>query len=168
MYSILSIKGNFKWLMMSAVGLLSPIKYLLILVGIFIIIDTVLGIWNAKKQKIKITSSKLSAVLSKMFVYQGIVILAYAIDTAILGGIVSLFVDTPLIITKLAALLVMINEGFSIDEKVRSLNNERGTWFYFKRALGVAKFLKKETKDLVGDDDDKPKLEKDDSGDLIG
>lgn len=169
MLTLLSFKANLKYLLLGAVGLLSPIKYLLVIVGIFIVLDTALGIWNAKRQKIKITSTKLSAVLTKMFVYQGIVILAYAIDTAILGGIVSLFVSTPLLITKLAALMVLINEGYSIDEKVRSLNNEKGTWFYFSRALKLSKLLKKETKGLIGDlDDDKPKIEKSKDGDLIG
>lgn len=155
---------------MGAIGLLSPIKYLLVIVGIFIIMDTVLGIWAAKRQKIKITSSKLSAILSKMFVYQGIVILAYTLDTLILGGIVGLFIDSiPLLVTKIATLLILTNESFSIDEKVRVLNDEKGVWFYFKRSLRIAKVLKKETKGLVSDvDDDKPKLDKDDKGELIG
>lgn len=166
--ALFATKLQIKYLFLAAIGLLSPIKYLLIIVGLFILMDTILGVWNAKKQQIKITSAKLSAVLSKMFVYQGIVILAYIIDVNLLGGIVGLFVDVPLIVTKIATLMVLVNESYSIDEKVRSLNNERGTWFYIKRALGVAKTLKKETKGLIGDLDDKPKLDKDENGDLIG
>jgi hypothetical protein len=169
--ALFATKLQLKYLFMAAIGLLSPIKYLLVLVGLFILMDTILGIWNAKKQQIKITSAKLSAVLSKMFVYQAIVILAYIIDVNLLGGIVGLFVDVPLIVTKIATLMVLVNESYSIDEKIRSLNDEKGIWFYFTRSLKVAKVLKKETKDLIGDldkDEEKPKLDKDDKGELIG
>lgn len=172
MIHILSLKANIKYLFMGAIGLLSPIKYLLILVGIWIFLDTILGVWAAKRQHIVITSRRLSSILSKMLVYQGIVILAYALDSLILGGIVSLFVTSvPLLVTKVATLLILVNESFSIDEKVRILNGNKGTWFYFKRAVGVAKLVKKTTKDLVGDDlqeNKKPEIKKDENGDLIG
>ena len=170
MYNVLiAIQSKIKYLILAAISVLSPIKYLLLLVGVFIIIDTALGIWNAKRQQIQITSKRLSSVLSKMFVYQGIVILAYAIDSFILGGIVSLFIDVPLFVTKIATLMVLVNEAYSIDEKIRNLNDGKGTWFYFKRSVGIAKVLKKEAKDFSLDDlDEKPKLKKTDDGDLIG
>lgn len=166
--ALFATKLQVKYLFLAAIGLLSPIKYLLIIVFLFIILDTILGVWNANKQQIKITSAKLSAVISKTIVYQGIVILAYAIDVNLLGGIVSLFIDSvPLLLTKVITIMVLINEAFSIDEKVRSLNDDKGVWFYFTRSLRIAKFLKKETKGLISDDD-KPKLDKDDKGELIG
>lgn len=166
---LIAIQSKVKYLFLAAAGLLSPIKFLLVIVGVFILIDTVLGIWNAKKQQIAITSNRLASVLSKMFVYQGIVILAYAIDVSILGGIVAIFVSVPLLITKIATIMVLINEAYSIDEKIRNLNDGKGTWFYFKRSIGVAKVLKKEYTDFDFKDVDKnPKLEKDDDGELIG
>ena len=170
MYNVMfAIQSKIKYLFLAAASLLSPIKYLLIIVGVFIVIDTVLGIWNAKHQQIPITSNRLSSVLSKMFVYQGIVILAYAIDVTILGGIVAIFVSVPLLITKIATMMVLINEAYSIDEKIRNLNDGKGTWFYFKRSIGVAKVLKKEYTDFDFKDIDKnPKVEKGDDGELIG
>jgi hypothetical protein len=171
MFNLLTLKANLKTFFLAAIGLLSPIKYLLILVGLFILIDTVVGIWAARKQHIVITSRRLSSVLSKMLVYQGIVILAYALDKLILGGIVSVFIDVPLLVTKIATLIILVNESFSIDEKVRILNKNKGTWFYFKRAVGLAKLVKKQTKDLIGDEplsQIKPEVKEDENGDLVG
>jgi len=169
--ALFATKLHLKHLLLGAIGLLSPIKYLLVLVGIWIVLDTILGIWAAKKQNIVITSRRMSAVLSKMLVYQGIVILAYVIDVTILGGIIALFISVPLLITKIATLMVLINESYSIDEKIRLLNENKAIWFYFKRALGVAKVIKKETKDLMGDEalsQKKPEIKQDENGDLIG
>ena len=137
-----------KVLLALAIGLLAPIKGLLIIIGIFILIDTVLGVLAAKKRKIKITSNRLSSMLSKMLVYQLVVILAFALDKLILGDIVAIFISVPLLITKIAALFVLANEAYSIDEKIRIVRNGKGIWYQFKRLIGTAKLIKKETKDL--------------------
>lgn len=129
-------------------GLLAPIQGLLILVGVFILIDTIMGIWAAKKAGSTITSYKLSAMLSKMFIYQLIVIVAYALDKLILGELTGLFVDINLLITKIATLFVIGNELFSIDEKMRIIRGGKGIWYQFKRLIGVAKLVKRETKDI--------------------
>jgi hypothetical protein len=88
-------------------------------------------------------------------------------DSFILGDILLLFINIPLLITKIVTLMVIVNESYSIDEKIRSMNNEKGVWFYFKRGIGVAKILKEEVKEF--DDISKPnQLPKDDDGEVIG
>lgn len=147
---------NFKFVLLFVFGLLAPIKGILILIGVFIVIDTVLGIMAAKKQKIKITSNRFSAMLSKSLVYQLIVIIAFAIDKLILGDFIALFFegDMTLMTTKVTALFVFVNEGFSIDEKIKILRNGKGAWYHFKKVLGLAKLVKKETKGLITEEDE--------------
>jgi hypothetical protein len=146
------LSANLKYLFFAALSLLTPIKHLLVLVGFLIIIDTVLGVWSSKKRKVKITSNKLASVVSKMLVYQGVIIVAYAVDTLILGGIVAMFIQVPLFVTKVAALMVIINEGYSIDENIRAINKNKGTWFYFKKSIGVAQVLKREVDKIKKDE----------------
>lgn len=148
---MLSIKSNAPKLAFTIFSLLAPIKWMLLLVGLFIFIDTIFGIYTAKKTGKQLTSRKLSKFISKMFVYQTVVILAYAIDKLLLGELILLFVSVPMLITKLAALALVVNETFSIDEKLKMINKEKGLWFYFKQMLGLARLVKKESGDLIDD-----------------
>lgn len=68
-----------------------PISGILFLIGFAIIVDTLTGIWKAKKLKIKITSRKLSAIISKLMLYEVAVIGFYLIDYWILNDIVIKF-----------------------------------------------------------------------------
>lgn len=145
---ISTIKSNMITIFGIITALLSPIKYLMILVGVFIIIDTIFGIYTSKKLGVKLTSRKLSKFISKMLVYQSVVILAFAIDKLLIGDLLLLVLSVPLTITKIVTLALVINESFSIDEKLRMVNKERGVWFYFKRTIGVAKLIKKETEKI--------------------
>jgi hypothetical protein len=130
--------------------LLLPIKWVMLLVGICIIIDTGFGLWAAKRTGKKITSSRFSSVISKMLVYQLVIITFYGIDVVILGDFVKLFIGIPLVITKLTAIVLISVEGFSVDEKLKNVNGpDKGIWFYIKRLLGVAKLIKKEAGDLT-------------------
>jgi hypothetical protein len=52
-----------------------PITGILFLIGFSILVDTITGIWKAKKLKIKITSRGLSAIISKLMLYEVAVIL---------------------------------------------------------------------------------------------
>lgn len=131
-----------------AIALLSPIKIFLVLVGIFIFIDTILGIWAAKKNGIKIESRKLSKFISKMFVYNMVVILAFLLDKYLLGEFFLLFLSIPLAITKLTTIGLVLNEAYSMDEKVRNVKGV-GIWDIFSKLLGLAKFIKKQKEEIL-------------------
>ena len=98
--------------------LLAPIKIFIVLVGIFIFLDTVFGIWAAKQQKQPLRSSKLARFISKLFVYNTVVITAYILDVNLLGEFFLLFLSIPLAITKITVIALVVNEVYSIDEKV--------------------------------------------------
>lgn len=127
----------------AAFGLLLPIQNILLLVGFMIIADTAFGIWCAKKTGKKLTSSKLSAFISKMLVYQLTIISFYAIDKLILGEFLLNYISVPLVVTKFVALCLVANEIMSIDEKVVKVRG-KGLWDMFKKMIGIAKYLKKE------------------------
>lgn len=141
----IALKSNFLTLFACSLALLSPIKYLILMVAIAIIFDTVFGIYAAKKCNIPVRSSKLAKFISKMFVYQIVIITMFFIDVQLIGEFLLYFVNIDLFATKVTTILLIGNEGFSIDEKLRMVNKERGIKYYFKRMIGLAKYIKKET-----------------------
>ena len=107
---------NIKWLIGIIVAFLAPIKPLIIIVGVCIILDTLFGILRAKKQGQKITSNKLSRLVSKMFLYQAVVILFFAIEKYILVDFILSFTSVELFLTKLVTFGLISIEIISINE----------------------------------------------------
>lgn len=138
-------------LSLSLIVFFAPIVPLLIMVGMFIFADTVFGLIASYKLKTPIVSRKLSRIVSKMFVYQGVVLLFFALDHLIINDMVMLAISVKYILTKVVSLMLVSIECFSIDEKIRGFNNGKGVSFYFKRLLKLAKDLKKEYNEINGD-----------------
>jgi hypothetical protein len=90
-----------------------PITGILFLIGFSILVDTITGIWKAKKLGIPITSRKLSAIISKLMLYEVAVILFYLIDRFILNDIILVFFSIPLMLTKILALVLCQYRGHS-------------------------------------------------------
>ncbi len=130
---------------------LAPIKSLIIIVGICIAADTLMGLWKAKKTKTKITSRKLSTVISKMFLYQGAIVLFFCIEKYILADFVGYFVDIELFFTKLVASILIFIELMSMNENYIAISGV-SIWGKFKEMIRRAKEVKEEIKDLAGDD----------------
>lgn len=136
----------FKNFLMLVIAFLLPIKGILLAVGFSILADTIIGIYKSKKLNQKITSRRLSNIVSKMFLYQGAVILFYMIEKFILGDIVSLFVTaTEFLITKLIAMALIGIELKSINENYQEATGI-SLWSKVKEVLTRAKELKKELK----------------------
>ena len=94
-----TIKQSFTQLLAVIGAFFLPISGILFLIGFAIILDTLTGLWKAKKLKIKITSRKLSAIVSKLFLYEVAVIGFYLIDYWILNDIIMKFFSVPLMLT---------------------------------------------------------------------
>lgn len=117
-----------------------PISGILFLVGFAIFIDTLTGIWKSKKLKIKITSQKLSAIISKLFLYELAVIGFYLIDFWILNDIVKQFFSVPLMLTKILSLVLVSIEVMSINENyfaIRKISIWQGMKNLFSRAKEI-------------------------------
>jgi hypothetical protein len=98
-----------------------PITGILFLIGFAIVIDTITGIWKSKKLNIPITSRKLSAIISKLMLYEIAVILFYLIDRFILNDIILVFFSIPLMLTKILALVLVSIETLSIGENIKAV-----------------------------------------------
>jgi len=133
-----------------AAALIAPIKIYLVLIALFIIMDTIAGVWASKRLGIKISSSRFSAFISKLFIYNTVAITAYFIDIHLLGQFLLLFLSIPMAATKITVLGLILNEIYSIDEKFRNVKGS-GLWSIFKKLLRVRSLLKK-TKDKIEED----------------
>ena len=129
-----------------------PISGILFLVGFAIFIDTLTGIWKAKKLKIKITSRKLSAIISKLFLYELAVIGFYLIDFWILNDIVKQFFSVPLMLTKILSLVLVSIEVMSINENYFAIR-QISIWDSMKSLFARAKEIKNDINGLRSNQD---------------
>lgn len=128
-------------------ALFAPISGIMITVGLAIIADTITGVWRATKLKETITSRKLSQIASKMFLYQGTIIMFYLIDKFILGDILGAFFSIELLLTKVIALVLASVEVFSIDENIKAVKGT-GLWSAFKKLTSRAKEISTEVQQI--------------------
>jgi hypothetical protein len=118
-----------------------PISGILFLIGFAILVDTLTGLWKAKKLKLPITSRKLSAVVSKLFLYEIAVIGFYLIDYFILNDIILKFFSVPLMLTKILSLILVSIECISINENYIAIRGI-SIWDSMKNLFSRAKEIK--------------------------
>lgn len=131
---------------------LMPISGLLFLVGFVIVLDTITGIWKSIKHKVPVTSRGLSAIASKMLLYQVTVILFYMIDHFILNKIILQFFSVPLMLTKVLALILVSIEVMSINENYKAVKG-LDLWQAMKNLFARAKEIKKEVDEIRHNED---------------
>ena len=129
-----------------------PISGILFLIGFAIFIDTLTGLWKAKKLKIAITSRKLSAVISKLFLYELAVIGFYLIDFWILNDIVKQFFSVPLMLTKILSLVLVSIEVISINENYKAVKGI-DIWQSMKSLFARAKEIKNDINGIRSNQD---------------
>ena len=146
------LASNLKNSILAAYGILiaflTPIIPLMIIVFGAIILDTIFGVLRAKKVKEPITSRRLSKIISKLLLYQLVIILAFSTEKFILSDIIGIFCQIPLIGTKLVTTLLLFIEGTSINENYKILSGV-SLWQKVKDLVGRGKELKKDIKDIV-------------------
>ena len=98
-----------------------PICGILILIFSAVLLDTITGIWKAKKTKQSVTSRKLSAIISKILLYEATVMLFYAMDKFLLNDIIISFFSIELLTTKVLALVLVSVEIISINENFKAV-----------------------------------------------
>jgi len=142
-----TMKAN--WLKLTATigAFLMPISGLLFLVGFVIVLDTITGVWKSVKNKVKITSRGLSAIISKMLLYEVTVIMFYMIDQFILNHIILQFFSVELLLTKVLALILVSIEVMSINENYKAVKG-LDLWQAMKNLFARAKDIKKEVDEI--------------------
>lgn len=124
-----------------------PITGMVLAVGFAIFLDTITGIWKSRKNGVPIRSRRLSAVISKMFLYQLTIILFFLIDWFILNDILKSIFTTELLLTKVLSLVLISIEVVSINENYKAV---RGVdlWASLKQLLSRAKELKNDSDEI--------------------
>ena len=124
-----------------------PIVGILILIAASVILDTITGIWKAKKLKQPITSRRLSAIISKILLYEATVMLFYAMDKFLLNDIVISFFSIELLTTKVLALVLVSIEVISINENYRAIY-QKDLWDALKNLFARAKEVTSDFKNI--------------------
>jgi hypothetical protein len=142
-----TIKQSFTQLLAVIGAFFLPISGILFLIGFSIVVDTLTGLWKAKKLKIKITSRKLSAIISKLMLYEIAVIGFYLIDFWILNDIILKFFSVPLMLTKILSLILVSIEVMSINENYKAVKGI-DIWQGMKNLFARAKEIKSDLNGL--------------------
>ena len=124
-----------------------PIVGILILIAASVILDTITGIWKAKKLKQPITSRRLSAIISKILLYEATVMLFYAMDKFLLNDIVLSFFSIELLTTKVLALVLVSIEVISINENYFAIY-QKDLWDALKNLFARAKEVTSDFKNI--------------------
>lgn len=143
---IYTVKNSLLKLITICFSFFIPISGILGLLFTLILADTATGIWKAKHLKEKITSRKLSTIISKVLLYELCVILFYLIDYFILNDIILTFFSVPLMLTKVLALVLASIEIMSVSENwrvVKGVNLYQSAKLLFSRAKEVKDELNK-------------------------
>lgn len=141
-------KFKIKYLIVALLTILSPIKPLMLLVGMVIFADFVSGICKSFKLNIKITSNVMSRTVIKMFVYQAVIIGVFFIDGWLVGELVSLIINIPYLITKGVCIGLIYLECLSINENIEQatkINIFKAISNAIKSGLNFRKTLKEFT-----------------------
>ena len=128
-----------------------PISGILILIGVSVIVDTITGVWKSKKLGTPITSKKLSAVISKILLYEVTIMLFYLIDYYIINDIVLTFFSVELMITKILALVLVSIELISLNENIKAVKGI-DLWTSLKNLFARAKEVTQDFKDINAKD----------------
>ena len=144
---IISIQSELLTLISICFAFFLPISGILIMIGVLIAIDTFTGIKKAHKLKEKITSRKLSAIISKLLLYEVTVIMFFLIDQFILNDIILTFFSVPFMLTKIVALVLSSIEVMSINESYKQVYH-LDLWQSMKLLFARAKDIKEDLNKL--------------------
>ena len=146
---LISIQSELLTLISICFAFFLPISGILLMIGVLIIIDTMTGIWKAKKLKEKITSRKLSSIISKLALYEVTVIMFFLIDKFILNDIILTFFSVPFMLTKVVALVLASIEVMSINENYKVISAKNlDLWQSMKLLFARAKDINDDIKKI--------------------
>jgi hypothetical protein len=149
---ITKIKLNLSKLMAIIFSFFLPIVGILILIGAAVLLDTLSGIYKSRKLKQPITSRKLSAIMSKILLYEATVILFYLIDYFLVNEIVYSFFSIDMLVTKVLALTLVSIEVVSINENYRAIYG-KDIWSALKNLFARAKEVTQDFKNIKKNED---------------
>jgi phage-related holin len=115
------MKSTFAYMSASILAFFTPVAGIMIAIGAFIALDTLLGVMAAKKIGEKIKSRKLSKVVWKMLMYQAVTLSFFTMDVHIVGDLLGTLINTPYVLTKTVGVALIAIEFKSIDENIEKM-----------------------------------------------
>ena len=109
---------SFTSILASLCAFFIPIQGIVIAVGAVIALDTLTGVYKSVKIKQPFISRRFADVISKMFVYELVIIMIYTIDYFLLSEFFTLWFTVNYFFTKLCALVLIFTEIVSIKENI--------------------------------------------------
>lgn len=74
-------------LLLACVAVLAPIHAVIITVFVLVIADMITGIWAAKKQGQEVNSASMRRSVSKLFIFEVVIIAAFLVEQFLIGGL---------------------------------------------------------------------------------
>ena len=146
------IESRMKVLISSFVGscfiFFAPIWATILLIGVAVFMDTIMGLIRSIKLKQPIVSRKLYRFASKSAVYVTFIMLLFAFDKLLLNEFVMQFFSVQFALTKLMAIFLMSIEFYSIDESIRMMNDDKGFKYYSTKLIKDVKKGKEQINEL--------------------
>jgi hypothetical protein len=99
---------------LAALAILAPIQAVLVTVGMLIMVDLALGILAAKKRGEDVNSASMRRTVSKMFIYELVIIMGYLLQHYLMDDVVP--------VAKICAAAIGMVEFKSILENADAVN----------------------------------------------
>ena len=130
-----------KYLLLAVLSIFAPIKAAIFTVGVLVFVDLILGVMAAKKRGEHITSGGFRRTISKLFIFEVCLLLAYLTETYLMGGLLP--------VAKIAAAFIGMTEYTSILENLNEINGAP----VFKKLIGI---LSKKEDESIGTGNNEP------------
>jgi hypothetical protein len=119
-----------------------PIQYVLLAVGAFILLDTIMAYIRTRKTKRNWTSRQMRiGLVPKLITYQLLIITFFLVDFALLNEFIIFFTKIPFFLTKITAIVLVYIEILSIDESFKVIKG-KSIFSYFTEMIKSAKKIK--------------------------
>lgn len=135
--------ANCKMIITVVASFFAPVAPLVVLVGGAIFADTFLGVWGALKRGEVFSSRRLGDVITKMLIYQAVLLFGYGLDVFLVGEFFAHMFTIENIMTKVIAMVLIYTEAVSIDENIQSITGKN-----FVKSLKEMFARSKKLKDL--------------------
>lgn len=102
----------------AVISVLAPIIPLMLTVAGLISVDTIFGIYAAKKRKEKFSSNGLSRLIAKMCVYQTVIVTLFFYERHIVGDLLPVMKVATTTMSVVEVISILENAGIIIDKPV--------------------------------------------------
>lgn len=125
----------------------TPIKGIFFTVALVIVMDTLVGLWKARHLNQNITSRKLSAVISKLLLYESLILITFLIAQFITAGAIDKLFSIEHVLTKGISLVLIYIELKSINESYKIVKGI-DIWAHLKELISRTREIKDGVKEL--------------------